>query len=284
MSVSKLFKKKIELLHEDIYNVSLGICSKKRWFKVTHPHFDFLICQLRRHCDIDLSNKFDLMCVYSEGSLFRTFLHFFYCKRSCDNEKEYCKICSHVRYRNFQNLLQYDDVILQQRDHYSEIGLENRKIDFDVFMANFDLYTLNKNGQCRRKRFIKHSADIFVCFVSTFVRVNLNNCYNFFLDQPLTLNDEKYCTLQIGIFVKKIMNEVWKLNVNYFFVIFNDFNKLNQSSCYEIKSDQKITYTPLTCPTKTYYGELAVIPQQSYHLFAHDNESSYFDSDSDSSS
>ena len=280
MSVSKLFKNKIELSYEDIYNVSLGICSKKRWFKVTYPHFDFLISQLRRYCDIDLSNKFNLMCIYSEGSLFRTLLHFFHCNRSCDNVKEYCKVCSHVRYRNFQKLQYYDDVLLEPRDHCSEIGLENRTIDFDVFMADFDLYALTESKQCRRKSFLKHPADIFVCFVSTFVRVNLNNCYNFFLNLPLTLNDEKYCAHQIANFVKAITHEIWKLNVNYFFVIFDNFSKLNRSCCYEIKPNQKNTYRPLTCPSSIYYGELSVIPRQSYHLFSHGDDSSYFNSDS----
>ena len=62
----------------------------------------------------------------------RTFLHFFHCKRSCDNVKEYCKVCSHVRYRNFQKLCFYDDVILEQRDHYLELGL---KIDQLILMC-----------------------------------------------------------------------------------------------------------------------------------------------------
>ena len=31
MRVSKLFKKNVELLYADIYNVSLGLCSKNSW-------------------------------------------------------------------------------------------------------------------------------------------------------------------------------------------------------------------------------------------------------------
>ena len=281
MRVSKLFKKNVELLYVDIYNVSLGLCSKKSWFNRTYPYFDRLIRQLKRYCDIEPVDEFDLMRVYSEGSLFRTFLHFFHCKRSCENVKEYCKVCSHVRYRNFQKQRFYDDVLLEQRDHYSKMGIENRLVDFDVFLPDFDLYCLDKGPHCRRKRLIKHPVDIFVCFVSTFARVNLNNCYDFFLNLPMTLNNEKYCVSQISNFVRDMSFEIWKLNVNYFFVIFDDFNKLNRSYCYEIKPNVKNTYKPLRSPrSSTYYGELAVIPRQSYHLFSHGDDSSYFDSDS----
>ena len=281
MRVSKLFKKNVELLYVDIYNVSLGVCNKKSWFYVTYPRFKYLIRQLKRNCDIESFDEFDLLRVYSEGSLFRTFLHFFHCKRSCDNVKEYCKVCSHVRYRNFQKLRFYDDVILEQRDHYLRIGLENRSIDFDVFLPDFDRYCLTNEPHCMRKRIIRHPADIFVCFVSTFVRVNLNNCYDFFLNGSLTLSDEKYFVGQISNFVKEISFEIWKLNVNYFFVIFDEFNKLNQSLCYEIKPNAKNTYKPLYAPRfSTYYGELSVIPQVSYHLFSHGDDSSNFDYDS----
>ena len=81
MRVSKLFKKNVELLYADIY-VFLGLCSKNSWFNRTYPYFDHLIRQLKRYCDIEPFDEFDLMRVYSEGSLFRTFLHFFHCNRS----------------------------------------------------------------------------------------------------------------------------------------------------------------------------------------------------------
>ena len=132
-----------------------------------------------------------------------------------------------------------------------------------------------------RKRTIKHPADIFVCFVSTFARVNLNNCYDFFLSGSLTLSDEKYFVSQISNFVREFSFEIWKLNVNYFFIIFDEFNKLNRSLCYEIKPNAKNTYKPLHASRfSTYYGELSVIPRSGYHLFSHGNHSSDFDSDS----
>ena len=107
MRVSKSFKTLVELMHVDILNISLGLCSKKYWSNKVIPLFSDLVFEL----DF-LTNSLDQDELYSavrEGSLFRVFLHFFLCKRSCDDVKDYCSICSHVRQRNFQKLTLFDD-------------------------------------------------------------------------------------------------------------------------------------------------------------------------------
>ena len=77
MRVSKSFKDHIQKMHLNIYNLSLGICSKKMWLKKTLQIFN----QMIQCFDVFCNQTFDddeLMMVYSEGSIFRTFLHFFY--------------------------------------------------------------------------------------------------------------------------------------------------------------------------------------------------------------
>ena len=284
MRVSRCFKKNIELLHIDIFNISLGLCSKKYWFNRTWPYFDYLIRNPERYCDIKPFDRFDLITTYSEGSLFRTFLHFFFCKRSCDNVKEYCSVCSHVRYRNFQLIRMYDYTLLSDTDSSSKLGLDNLTVDFDVFLPDLERYCINKKTHCIRERVINHPADIFILFFSTFVRVNLNNYYKFFLNEALTLSDEKYTIRQISNCVRDIANELWLLNVNYFFVIFDVFTKYNRSLCYNIQPGTENLYEPLFKPpmSSTYFGELNVIPRASYHLFSsHFPDSSDFDSDSE---
>ena len=282
MRVSRRFKKNIELLHIDIFNISLWLCSKKYWFNRTWPHFNRMIRNLERYCDIKSFDRFDLITIYSEGSLFRTFLHFFYCKRSCDNVKEYCSVCSHVRYRNFQKQLFYDDVLLADRDTPSKLGLDNRTVDFDVFQPDLQNYCLTRDPHCSRERVLKHPADIFICFVSTFVRVNLNNYYKFFLNGSLTLSDEKYFVSQISFCVRDITNELWLLNVNYFFEIFNVFTELNRSLCYNIKPSVVNTYEPLFKPPMSisFFGELSN-RRKTYRLLSDQFDSSDFDSDSE---
>ena len=180
----------------------------------------------------------------------------------------------------------YDNVVLDSddRDSTSKLGLDNRTVDFDVFQPDCQRYCINKKPHCIRERVINHPADIFILFVSMFARVNLNNYYKFFLNAPLTLSNEKYTVKQISNCVRDITNELWLLNVNYFFVIFDVFTKHNRSLCYNIKPGTENLYEPLFKPPKisTYFGELSVVPRASRHLFSsHSPNSSDFDSDSE---
>ena len=101
MRVSKSFKRHIELIHIDIYDISLGICSKVCWLNKTMPLFNEMIQCFEMFTNAQTFDRSELMKVYTDGSIFRTFLHFFFCKRSCDGVNEYCSKCSHVRFRNF---------------------------------------------------------------------------------------------------------------------------------------------------------------------------------------
>ena len=96
----------------------------------------------------------------------------------------------------------------------------------------------------------------------------------------MTLNDEKYSIRQVLNCVRDITNEIWLLNVNYFFVIFDEFTKHNRSLCYNIKAGKKNSFEPLFQPySAAYFGELSVVSRANYHLFS--NNSSDFDSDSE---
>ena len=173
----------------------------------------------------------------------------------------------------------FDNVALGHRSWTSELGVDNRTIDFDVYLPDFQLFCINKKAHCMRERVINHATDIFVLFVSTFIRVNLNTYFKFFLSVPLTLSDEKYSVRQIQNCVRDMVNEIWLLNVNYFFVIFYEFTKHNRSLCYDIKAGKKNSYEPLFQPPGSYeyFGELSVVPRANYQLFRDD--SSDFDSD-----
>ena len=231
MRVSKSFKRGIELVHIDIYNISLGLCSKTSWQNKAFTLFNEMIQCFEMFLNVPTYNRFELMEVYTEGSLFRTFLHFFYCKRSCDGVDDYCQKYSHVRFRNFQNQLLFDDVLLEERDFKSKLGLDDRTVDFDVFLPNYSAYVRNEENVCRRERVVQFAAAIYILFVSTFIRINLNVYYDYFLKIPLKLNDEKYVIRHIQHLVRDLSNVIWTLNVNYFFVIFEKFSKLNHSVC-----------------------------------------------------
>ena len=205
------------------------------------------------------------------------FIFFFFCKRLCDGVDDYCSTCSHVRFRNFQNQSLFNDDLLAERDFDSKLGLDDRTVDFDVFLPNYIRLNHEEIG-CRRERIIDFAADVYILFVSTFIRINLNVCYDFFLKMPLNIIDEKYFISKIQLFVRDLTNIIWQLNVNYFFVVFDKFSKLNHSVCYDVTVDKllKGPYNPLP-KIKQYYGQLTVVSNSNLRY----NEYSESDSESE---
>ena len=202
----------------------------------------------------------DVMILMSEGSLFRSFLHFFLCERICDNVKDYCTLCSHVRLRNFQSLTLFDNVYLETRDFKSQLGIDDETVDFQVFFENYMVKSNSIGDFCIREAIIDHPSDIFILFVSIFIRVNLNLCYNFFLKNQLPITTEKYFVRTIENFVRDLACEIWYLNVNYFYVIFQNFEILNCSTCFYISNLNLIDdiYKQKVKPT-SYFSKLPVV-------------------------
>ena len=274
MRVSKSFKRHIELLHIDIYNISLGICSKVCWRNKTLPLFNEMVNHFELFTTISKFNRYELMEVYTDCSLFRNLLHFLFCKRSCDGVNDYCHKCSHVRFRNFQDQTLFDNVLLAERGFGSKLGPDDRIIDFDVFLPNSN-YSLTQEGVCRRERVVQYGADVYILFVSTFIRINLNVYYDFFLKIPLSLDDEKYFVRKIQFLVRDLCCVIWELNVNYFFVIFDKFFELNNSPCYDADVDKPLKgpYLPLI-KAKQCYGQLVVVSNSNLKSFEYSSDSS----------
>ena len=102
---------------------------------------------------------------------------------------------------------------------------------------------------CLREFAIDHPSDIFMLFVSTFMRINLNLCYNFFFKKQVPILTERYYVRTIENFVRDLGCEIWYLNVNYFFSIFENFEALNRSTCF---------YIPMNL-VDPYFSELPVV-------------------------
>ena len=239
MKVSKSFKTHVEQLHIDIYEISLGICSKKYWLNKTLPPFIEMVYHFESFMPVARFNRKEILEVYCEGSLFPVFLHLFLCKRSCDGIEDYCWKCSRVRDRNFQALSVFDDVVLEQKDIYCQLGIDSEKIDFDVFLSYFG--TSNSYpGRCESPQMIQYGGDVFILFVSVSLRVHLNVYYNCFLNFPLTLQDERYFIKKIQLFARDLCDIIWIANSNYCFKIFDKFKYINRSVCYNVDPEKPI--------------------------------------------
>ena len=277
MRVSMSFKNHVEVMHSEILNVSLGLCSKKHLANKVIPLYKELLYSL----DF-FSNSFemdDVLILMSEGLLFRSFLHFFLCERLCDNVKDYCTLCSHVRPRDFKSLTLFDSVYLETRDFKSQLGIDDETVDFQVFFQNYMVKNDSITDFCLREVIIDHPSDIFVMFVSIFIRVNLNLCYNFFLKNQLPIITEKYFVRTIEEFVRDLACEIWHLNVNYFYVIFENFENLNHSICFYTPNVNSIDdiYKQKVEPTN-YFSKLPVVSAEDLS-----NQSDSFSNSSNSS-
>ena len=254
MKVSKSSKKHVEVMHSEIHDVSLVLCSKKHWLNKVLPAYTDLLYS------IDLfSRPFkakDALKLMGDGTLFKTFLHFFLCERWCDDVKSYCSLCSHVRTRNFSNLTLFDDVCLGDRGFKSQLGIDDKTVDFEVYLRDSMVKQSMDDSFCLREMPIDHPSDIFVLFVSTFMRINLNLCCNFFFKKQIPILTERYYVRTIENFVKDLGCEIWYLNVNYFYIIFENFETLNRSSCFYIPMN---LIDPGQTRLENYFSKLPVV-------------------------
>ena len=249
MSVSKSFQRCIELIYFDIYEISSGICSRKTWYRKTYGHFLSFLRDINYHCefsdyDLDPEYDYELLDVYLGGTLFKALMHFFYCERSCENVSKYCKICSRVRSRQYQNRRSFEDVkVLQYRDD-DKVGLQNREVSFDIFMTDYDFYSMT-SGFCRKEYYFYHAADIALAFLSILGRIHFNCLYSYFDKIDMCINDEKYISFLMTKYVHNIMNAFYSLNINYFYIVFGKFRSLNHSACHDIAPNAKLSFSCL---------------------------------------
>ena len=253
MSVSKSFRRCMEIIYYDIYEISNALCTKKTWFNRTYKHFLEFLSGVNWNClflksNLDPEEDSELLNVYLGGSIFRVLFHFFRCTRACENDSYYCKICSRVRIRQYQNRLAFEDVkCFDYRD--DKVGLESRELTFDIFMKDYEKYSLT-SGFCRKEYFLYHSADIVLAFLSIFGRVHFNLLYEYFDKIKMSINDEKYVYSHMTKYVQNMMNAFYSLNINYFFVIFGKFQSLNYSACHDIAPNAEFTFSPLKLERK----------------------------------
>ena len=262
MKVSKSFKKHVEVMHSAILNVSLGLCSKKHWSNKVLPLYNDLLYSIdlfSRSFEID-----DALKLMDDGSLFKTFLHFFLCERLCDDVKSYCSLCSHVRPRNFSDLTLFDDVYLETRDFRSQLGIDDEVVSYEVFLRDSMIKSGSlDDGFCLREMPIDHPSDLFVLFVSIFIRVDLNLCLNFFLKKQMPIMTEKYYVRRIEEFVRDLACEIWYLNVNYFYIIFQNFEVLNRSICFYIPNLNLFEDFKQKNKFQNYFSKLPVVSSPS---------------------
>ena len=145
-----------------------------------------------------------------------------------------------------------------------------KQLIIKFFFQNYMLKRNSITDFCLRESIIDHPSDIYVMFVSIFIRVNLNLCYNFFLKSQLAITTERFFVRTIEEFVRDLACEIWHLNVNYFYVIFKNFESLNHSICFYtpnvnlIEDIYKQKVQPTNYFSKLPVGSVEKLSDQSY--------------------
>ena len=250
MSVSKSFQRCIEHIYNDIYEISINLCSRKLWYQKTMKKYLKMVTRINSYCDLDKDpDDAKLLEKYLGGTLFKAFMHFFYCKRRCENFKNYCKVCSRVKMRHYQPKNNFEDVKVKQFFDNERLGFESRKLTFDIFMTDYPGES-SREGFCRKEYWFSHPMQLALAFLSILARIHFNLIYSYYDDLEMSANDEKLCAPLIGKYVQKILNATYSCNMNYFFVIFEKFQSINHSACHDIAPGAEITYAPLEIPRK----------------------------------
>ena len=203
--VSKSFKAIVEQLHADIYNISLGFCTRKNWIHKSFIPFQTLVKNLRSCTGIDFP-EIDIRKLYCQTSMFHICLLFFLCKRSCDKTDDYCWICSRVRDRNFEIRHIFDDVFFERCHDIGKFGLTDIMHNFDVYTSRWG-NSFPKNDSTKRCMWadtIFSGSDVFIIFVSILLRVNINLYYNYFLSFRMSLENERITIRVTQMFVLDI--------------------------------------------------------------------------------
>ena len=250
MAVSKSFQRCIEHIYNDIYEISINFCSRKAWYQKTLKKYLKMVTRINWQCDLnDDPEDGRLLEIYLGGTLFKAFMHFFYCERRCENVKNYCKICSRVRIRHYQERSKFEDIKVLQFHEDEKLGFESRKLTFDIFMTDYDRES-TRFGSCRKEYFFNHPLDLGLAFFSIIGRIHFNLIYSYYDNIEMSVNDEKVCASLIEKCVQKIMDAAYSCNISYFFVIFGKFQSINHSACHDIAPNAKMTFSRLEIPRK----------------------------------
>ena len=251
MAVSKSFQRCIEHIYSDIYEISINFCSRKAWYQKTFKKYLKMVTRINWHCDFeyDYEDDYRLREMYLGGTLFKAFMHFFYCERRCENVRNYCKICSRVRIRQYQDRSLFEDIKVLQFHEDEKLGLESRKLTFDIFMTDYERES-TRFGSCRKEYYFNHPLDLALAFLSILGRIHFNLIYSFYDNVEMSVNEEKVCSSLMVKCVQKIMNAFYSCNISYFFVLFGKFQSINHSACHDIAPNAKFTFTRLEIPRK----------------------------------
>ena len=182
------------------YDISTGFCAAKYWTNKIEENVFQLIQAIHSELfdtyDFDFEGNYDkLIKKIGHMSLFLFYLHFLWCRRSCEKKSGYCKVCLGVRKNIFYEYNTFLSLNVAYTDDYLNVSSSER-IYLDVFLnkpAYFPYCFTESAGICSDFEVFPFARDLFAAFCSVLVRMHLNITTEHFSDliSQLSLYDEK---------------------------------------------------------------------------------------------
>ena len=142
---SKYFRKLLLKKFSKIFEISAGFCSVQDWTYVIQKnvfnlirdiHNDLFFNETFYTYNFDFEENYDkLLKRFCHMSLFSVCLHFLRCRRSCERNANYCKICSRVCDNDYFDVDKFSNAHLISFPSYLDI-LSDEPVDFDVFCVS----------------------------------------------------------------------------------------------------------------------------------------------------
>ena len=231
---SKYFRKLLLKKFSKIFEISAGFCSVQDWTYVIQKnvfnliqdiHNDLFFNETFYTYNFDFEENYEkLLKRFCHMSLFSVCLHFLRCRRSCERNANYCKICSRACDNDYFDVDKFSNAHLISFPSYLDI-LSDEPVDFDVFLCKCSssccslCHSNSSDKKCANFEVFNHARDLFATFCGVLARMYLNytmECFSEFISN-ISLKDESKIIQNTFKFAYDFLNKFFDVNHWFFF-------------------------------------------------------------------
>ena len=208
------------------------------WLKYLKEHSYGLYIKLRRKFDellLHLRLRAFLPTVLSRVNIFSAFDHMFFCPRSCDKVKVFCRYCSAINVVKRDDVRIFQDIVIDERDFTEEfIRFVARRLTFTLNLFDSHSFWISKKPHCLKFEQLKRPQQLFIYFLSMLIRIYVNTFFQMNLKNDFGLTEDKVETYRECVFHSAYaLMFSFCLNCHFkpFFAIFNTFPPITDYNC-----------------------------------------------------
>ena len=193
--------------------------------------------KLRRKFDeplLHLRLRAFLPTVLSRVNIFSVF-DMFFCPRSCDKVKVFCRYCSAVNVVKLDDVRIFQDIVINERDFTEEfIRFFARRSIFTLNLSDSHLFWISEKQHCLKFEQQKRSQQLFIYFLSILIKIYVNTFFQINLKNDFGLTEDEAETYRKYVFRSAYaLMFSFCLNCHFkpFFAIFDTFSPITDFNC-----------------------------------------------------